>query len=174
MTLYYFAYGSNLHPLRIKQRVSSVKFEQLVTVPGYQLHFHKRHEEDGSGKCNMFQTGNADDVVIGALYSMHDDHKAVLDQYEGPGYRSEILELNVTGQSTSCFVYIAERSHIDNQLLPFDWYRSLVLLGAKYHNLPVEYVQRIENFNSQQDPDAERKLKNEGLIEEMRSYRYTF
>lgn len=170
MFRFYFAYGSNLHPLRLLERVPSVEFVQLVTVPGYRLQFHKRHEEDGSGKCNMFHTGSAEDIVIGALYSMERDHKSLLDQYEGPGYRCDELELEVNNQQLTCFVYVAEQTHIDDRLLPYDWYRSLVLLGARYHGLPEDYVGRIIKVKTRRDPDVDRQRKNETLIAKMKTF----
>ena len=54
--LYYLAYGSNLHPVRLTERVPSARFLGLTSLFGYQLRFHKRHEPDGSGKCNMYHT----------------------------------------------------------------------------------------------------------------------
>jgi gamma-glutamylcyclotransferase len=54
--LYYLAYGSNLHPLRLMQRVSSAKVEDVIELPGRQGNFHKR-SPDGSGKCNLTDEG---------------------------------------------------------------------------------------------------------------------
>lgn len=44
------AYGSNLHPLRLRKRVSTANLIGIVEMQGYQLAFHKR-STDESGKC---------------------------------------------------------------------------------------------------------------------------
>ena len=83
--LYYLAYGSNLHPVRLQNRVPSANFMGLVAMPGYRLCFHKRHHDDNSGKCNMYWTSEDNDVVYGAIYEMHSSEKSLLDQCEGTG-----------------------------------------------------------------------------------------
>ena len=49
----YFAYGSNLHPMRLMERVPSAKFVGTVEIKKYRLTFHKKSIDDSS-KCNMF------------------------------------------------------------------------------------------------------------------------
>ena len=168
--LFYFAYGSNLHPLRITARVPSARFLGLKTVPGYRLHFHKRHQQDNSGKCNMYYTGGDDDIVIGAIYEMPEHEKPLLDQCEGPGYRCDSIALEFAGTELDCFVYIAEESHIDDQLVPHCWYKNLVLLGAEFHGLPDDYLDTIRRVEAGTDPDQEQHRRNYLLVDQMRAY----
>lgn len=168
--LYYFAYGSNLHPVRLQKRVPSANLLGLTSVPGYRLHFHKRHHDDNSGKCNMFLTQQADDLVYGALYEMLASEKPLLDQCEGIGYRCETLQLEFQGNSLNSFVYIAENSHIDNKLRPHSWYQQIVLLGAEFHQLPEDYLKYIREVEVGDDPDLAQQHRNSQLIAEMRNY----
>ncbi|WP_455222075.1 gamma-glutamylcyclotransferase family protein [Kaarinaea lacus] len=170
-TLYYLAYGSNLHPLRLTVRVPSARFLGLTTMPGYQLCFHKRHQEDHSGKCNMHLTGDNNDAVIGAVYAMQAREKPLLDQCEGPGYRCDSLRLDFAGESLDCFVYIAEDSHIDDDLVPHCWYKNIVLLGGEYHGMPEPYLDRIRQVKAAKDPDEERHRMHYELIDQMKSYK---
>ena len=169
-TLYYLAYGSNLHPLRLTARVPSARFLGLTTIPGYKLCFHKRHQEDLSGKCNMYLTGQDADFVIGAIYAMRGEEKPLLDQCEGPGYRSDTIRVDLAGVPQDCFVYIAEHSHIDDELVPHCWYRNIVLLGAEYHRLPEPYLDRIREVKTAKDPDAARHQKHYDLIDQMKNF----
>lgn len=169
-TLYYLAYGSNLHPLRLTARVPSARFLGLTTLLGYKLRFHKRHDPDGSGKCNMYLTGQDSDAVIGAIYAMHAEEKPLLDQCEGPGYRCDTMRLEFAGNTHDCFVYIAEHSHIDDTLIPHCWYKNIVLLGAEYHRMPEPYLERIRQIRATQDPDATRHRMHYELIGQMKSY----
>ena len=54
--LYYFAYGSNLHPKRLKdpKRAPSAELVTTGTVTGYCLKWHKE-SSDGSSKCNIIE-----------------------------------------------------------------------------------------------------------------------
>ncbi len=169
--LYYFAYGSNLHPLRLQKRVPSAVLMGAITMPGYQLRFHKRHHEDNSGKCNMLLTNQSHDVIYGALYQMEESEKPLLDLCEGEGYRCDTLQVRIEDKVYESFVYIAEDSHIDDSLKTHSWYQEIVLLGAQYHQLPEDYLSRIREINVGIDPDQEQHDRNSLLIEQMRSYR---
>jgi gamma-glutamylcyclotransferase len=166
--LYYFAYGSNLHPLRLTARTPSAQFIGLATVPGYKLCFHKYHQHDKSGKCNMYLTDQGNDVVIGAVYELIVDEKPILDGFEGPGYRCDSISVELNGKQHACFVYIAENSHIDDQLVPHCWYKNIVLMGAEYHRLPEDYIDAIRQVNATKDPNADRHEQHYGLIDQMK------
>ena len=80
--LYYLAYGSNLHPMRMTQRVPSARFIGKVEMRGRQLAFHK-HSNDGSGKCLLYSEQGDDQVAHGVLYEINGSEKAALDRAEG-------------------------------------------------------------------------------------------
>jgi len=168
--LYYFAYGSNLHPLRLQKRVPSAQLKGMIAMPGYQLRFHKRHHEDNSGKCNMFFTRQHNDVVYGALYEMKAIERPLLDQCEGEGYRCDTLQVQFKDSEYESFVYIAEESHIDDSLKPHSWYQEIVQLGAEFHRLPEDYLNLIRNVDVGVDPDRVQHDQNSRLIAEMRAY----
>lgn len=169
-SLHYFAYGSNLHPIRLQKRVPSAMLKGMIVMLGYQLRFHKRHHEDNSGKCNMLLTGQKNDLVYGALYEMNENEKPLLDLCEGEGYRCDTLQVQFNDAEYESFVYIAEESHIDDSLKPHSWYQEIVLLGAEYHQLPEDYLNRIRGIDVGIDPDRDQHEKNSHLIAEMRSY----
>ena len=56
-------------------------------VPGHVFRFHKR-STDGSGKGDTFSTGNAADVVWGAIFDI-DPRQRALDTAEGLGHGYE-------------------------------------------------------------------------------------
>ncbi len=75
----YLAYGSNLHPTRISERVPSAILLGKAVVSDRVLQFHKR-SVDGSAKCNMTRgTGS----VHAAIYEIPVDEKPGLDRTEG-------------------------------------------------------------------------------------------
>jgi gamma-glutamylcyclotransferase len=169
--LHYFAYGSNLHPVRLTERVPSASLVGTVALRHHDLVFHKQ-SHDGSGKCNLFRTGAASDVVHGAIYRLEPLDKPVLDRCEGKGngYIDEQITLTHDGRAYTCFTYIAQHSHIVDSLKPYHWYKKLVLLGASYLQFPHTYISAIESIRSIADPDAERSQAHDVLLEKILNY----
>jgi gamma-glutamylcyclotransferase len=161
-TLRYLAYGSNLHPRRLQQRVPSAKLLDTVALMGWQLNFHKRGQ-DMSAKCNIIQTGKTADVVYGALYEMLASEKEQLDKIEGlqSGYRIAQIEIADLG---FVFFYVAEEDFIDNALLPFSWYKELVMAGMRYHAFPQSYQAQIANVITLTDDDEVRHQQNMAIL----------
>ena len=148
----YAAYGSNLHPLRLAKRISSAEFVGTGFLPDWSLHFHKRGA-DGSGKGNVLSGGEGVHI---AIFEISADDKLILDGIEGVGYSATLLDVPTFGE---CVSYVADESHIDGTLEPYDWYKQLVLIGAKTHCFPASYLNRIESIATCEDPDSERRKK---------------
>jgi len=169
--LYYFAYGSNLHPVRLRDRVSSAELLDVIELKKYCLAFHKK-SQDGSSKCNLVHTGEESDGVFGAIYQIDSAHKQALDCFEGKGngYHESQLTVELHGKEHSCFTYFAQQSYIENNLKPYHWYKNLVVLGAKHLQFPDGYVRSIELIESVEDPDEARRKHHALLIEEILNY----
>lgn len=155
----YAAYGSNLHPLRLRERIASARLLTTAFLPGWALMFHKR-SKDGSGKCNIRQGG---DGVHLAVFDISRADKSVLDRIEGVGMGYLRHDVDVPGVGR-CATYVAQASHVDDSLLPYDWYRELVLLGARAHAFPPRYVDGIAAVRSQPDPERRRDALNRRTI----------
>ena len=168
--VYYLAYGSNLHPLRLAARVTRARLLGAVEVPGHRLAFHKRGV-DGSGKCHVYAEQEQSDRMHGVLYEIDKRGKATLDRDErkNRGYREQVVKVSLHGVTWEPYLYVAQSSHVDSGLIPYHWYKSLVLAGARYHGFPAEYVQAIEATPSIVDPNIERARENEELLKMMRS-----
>lgn len=162
---YYLAYGSNLHPLRLSERVSSARFLQTVRLEGWRLDFHKR-SADFSAKCDLRHTKNPADIAYGAIYSMDPAEKPVLDHYEacGFGYDPVPVTVECDGRPITCFTYSAHKDYVDPCLHPYSWYKDIVYLGARFHGFPGPYLEAIVGTPAIPDPDRERHLLHEALI----------
>jgi gamma-glutamylcyclotransferase len=103
------------------------------------------------------------------LYEIDAREKASLDALEGSGkgYREQLVQFPLNGETYTPYIYVAQSTHIDPALIPYHWYKSLVLAGAKYHNFPDEYVAAIEATPSKADPDAKRTQENDHLLKQM-------
>jgi len=170
--IHYFAYGSNLHPCRLLERVSFAALVGVSELSKYRLTFHKK-SHDGSSKCNLIHTGCESDLVYGAIYSLEPTDKSVLDSFEGKGcgYSDDQIMLHHQGNAYTCFTYVAQHAYIVDDLKPYHWYKKLVVLGAKYLQLPASYVSFIESVESVEDPDAKRRKDQETLIERIINFR---
>jgi hypothetical protein len=159
-TIRYLAYGSNLLPARLRARLQSIRVLGAAALPGWQLHFHKRGA-DGSGKCNLVQTPGG--VAYGAVYELSLEAKAQLDEIEGlgKGYRDAVLMLADHGEA---HVYLAEPAHIDDALIPYDWYHAFVLAGGRHHGFPARYLERIAVIPVDIDPNERRRRVNQGIL----------
>lgn len=162
----YFAYGSNLHPARLGERCPSCVAVGTAVLPGHRLRFHKR-SVDGSGKCDAFHTGRDDDRVIGVVYRIARGEKHRLDAAEGAGegYFEVTLEVAMGAERRAAFLYRANPDYVDPTRRPYRWYRDFVLVGARHHRLPGDYVEGIEAVEPIADPDAHRALRHRRLLD---------
>jgi hypothetical protein len=155
----YAAYGSNLHPVRLRERVASARLIKAVAVADWQLRFHKKGS-DGSGKCNIVP---AEDFVCFAVFEISAGDKLRLDEIEGlnQGYDETVIDIPGLGR---CFAYIASESHVDDSLKPYGWYRELVLAGAEYHRFPRPYTRKVRAVEYQVDNDTQRHERHMALV----------
>jgi hypothetical protein len=160
----YFAYGSNMLTRRLRARTPGASPVCTGYVEGRCIKYHKI-SIDGSGKCDIPTTGLKADRVYGVLYQIPLAEKSALDKTEGLGlgYQQENLTV-YRSDSFTCraMAYIA--TAVDPTILPYHWYKSLVLKGAREHGLPKEYVTRIGQINSQVDTDHQRSRKHDILL----------
>ncbi|MGI9319820.1 MAG: gamma-glutamylcyclotransferase family protein [Thiogranum sp.] len=170
--IYYYAYGSNLHPMRLVERVPSADLVGVAKHPNHMLTFHKK-SNDGSSKCNMFNSDTESDLIYGAIYKLKPEHKNELDRFEGKGYGyiDNPITLEHNGNEYTCFTYLAQQSHIVDSLKPYCWYKQLVILGAKFLNFPDSYISSIEAVESMEDPEPTRRKEKDILIENIINYR---
>ena len=164
MKLHYFGYGSNLHPVRLQKRIPSASLAGTVELPGQVLSFSKR-SQDGSGKCTIV-AADSTQSVFGAIYAIDTREKALLDRIEGvgSGYEVHWKELFVNGTRIRAFVYLASRGYVDGKLIPYRWYKDLVLAGARYHRFPTVYINELEAVEASGDSDEERLKANEAIL----------
>lgn len=156
----YAAYGSNLHPLRLTERISSARLVTTGFLPGWSMRFHKR-SNDKSGKCNIFTGSNG---VHLAIYEISARDKLTLDRIEGVGCGYCDVTLSIPGVG-NCASYAADHSYVDAALLPYDWYKELVLIGARFHDFPDNYLSRIESIRALRDPDPNREVEGWETVE---------
>lgn len=163
--LYYFAYGSNLHPLRLRARTPSYSVLGRAKLRGYRLRFHKRGR-DCSAKCDAWWTGRSGDVVQGVVYRIARGDRRNLDRAEdlGRGYDRVRVWVSMGGRQRLVFTYLARPEAIAEELQPFDWYLDYVLHGARHRGLPGRYLARVRRETSVRDPNSARRRLNRRML----------
>jgi len=157
--MFYFSYGSNMSSKRLGLRVPSAKSHAAAILQNHQLKWHKRGL-DSSAKCDVEYSENNSHFVIGVVFKILPDHKVLLDAYEGLGKGYEVKQISVKdreGNLFDAFTYYA--TDIDKSLSVYHWYKQHVLVGAREHDLPNEYITKIENINTIDDLDSERHIR---------------
>jgi len=136
----YFAYGSNMSTEYLKKpdRAPSAKPLGRAKVTGKRLVCNKK-SKDGSGKANLEDAPG--DTVWGVLHEINPAELDELDNAE-KGYKRE--SFNVTtdqGSSVKVFVYVS--SLLTDDPRPYDWYKELIIKGAREHDLPESYIKKV-------------------------------
>lgn len=165
----YFAYGSNLHPIRLEDRVGKVNFRGVGKLNYTEIHFHKIGS-DGSGKATIKSSAEYRNYVLGAVYELSKKQEKLLDKFEslGAGYNKMEVEVEFdNNEKFSCFTYEGMREYVDYTSLPFHWYKQLVVQGSRFLNFPTGYINFIENIDSVADNDVKRVEQNKRLIKLM-------
>lgn len=136
----------------------------MAVLPGFDLRFHKRGR-DGSGKCDAYRTGDPTDSLYGVVYSLNHSQRDMLDEFEGPGYLSLEVSVRVPAGFVTAYAYVARDEHVASGLPPFNWYKSIVVAGARTHALPAHYIEHLESVYAQSDPDSDREARHLALLE---------
>lgn len=151
----YFAYGSNLSSQRLRQRID-VKFVLRAYLVQHDLRFHKAGQ-DGSAKCDAFETGRDEDRIHGVIYEITSKQRGILDCYEGLGRGYGIKDVEVFDSNRNPILaqtYYA--TDINPALKPYSWYHHHVIFGASEFKLPLCYQRKLDQIQSIDDLDMDR------------------
>lgn len=154
-----FAYGSNLCLPRLVDRIGAVQSITTGYLTGWSYRWNKI-ADDGSGKGNIIRTDDSDDRVWGAVFDCPGTSLDALDRIEGVGSGYERRRVTVeTGQTPmDAWAYIGTPDSLDDTLKPYDWYQTLVVMGARSMELPLEYIETLAAAQAVTDPDRNRWL----------------
>jgi len=154
----YFAYGSNLNWEQIKKRVPSSSFHGIAKLENYRLDFTRKSVNRGCGVADIVKDENKD--VWGVIYQFDEKDLGKLDKCEGynpnrveNAYRRIEKMIYLEGKKDQPMtVYTYEV--IDKEFgkyKPNKDYKGLIVTGAKYWDLPKEYIKFLENIETMKD-----------------------
>lgn len=160
-----FAYGSNMCTTRVVQRTPSARKLCIARLDGHCLQFHKQ-SIDGSSKANAFRTNAAGDRVWGVVFEIDPADEPKLDRAEGYGsgyLKGEVTVISGVGERIAATMYYADPSAVVEALLPYTWYKNLVVCGAHEHRLPDVYLAMLEEHDAIADPNHVREESNAAI-----------
>jgi hypothetical protein len=160
----YFAYGEKMFSPQLLNVVPGAMILGVAKVIGYKLYFHKSCLTSPAGKCNIIAVPDRNCEVYGVLYNIPTEDQPLLDRAEGVGLGTTEIPITVypldqannVGPQIYAFTYIAHKEVIFEDLVPFTWYKELVIYGAKEHHLPKEYIHHLEQYATMVDQDRQR------------------
>lgn len=142
-----FAYGSNMETERLRSRAPSATVIGPAKFPDKRMVFNKR-SMDGSGKANLVDSPG--DLVWGVLFTLDSTSFDRLDRAEGGYERKSLTVWTSEGNPVVAEVYTS--TQLTSKPVPYEWYKNLVLAGAREHELPQEYLDYLEGLPSKADP----------------------
>jgi gamma-glutamylcyclotransferase len=160
---------------RIKARARDANPLGIAHSAGRRLTFHKiATRKDGSrtGKCDICIDTDPKAIVYGVLFEIPESQFDDLDTFE-QGY--SLVELVVQSSRLGAVTAVADLAdRTDATLIPYDWYRDLVLEGALQHAIPKAYIRdyiqsvRVEDTRGSTYRDAK---EAKALVERIRNAR---
>jgi len=167
----FFAYGSNMLTERLRERCPDARPMGVAIARGYMLSFSKR-SKDGSGKATLLTTAadGASQEAHAVLFEIPLAQRRKLDKAEDhdKGYRRDdgfVVVSTDGGKKITASTYLARVEARDESLLPYDWYRALIVAGALEHELPERYVTLLRDAVVIADRDAKRRERNVLLLQ---------
>ena len=140
----YFAYGSNMNPERMKERIGWMPPLRSAILKDYQLLFDKQSNDGGKANIRPLKG----EKVEGVLYQLAEQDLVNLDGFEGISeghYARERLEVNINGNGKCrATAYIALKTGPENP--PTREYLDHLLAGAEY--LSQEYLTKLQNHST--------------------------
>ena len=131
---YYFAYGSNMNPARMRSR--GLLFDEALAgqLSGFALCFNKRaHDRPGRSYANIRY--QRDGVVEGVLYRLsHADEIRKMDPFEGTPvfYSRERMPVLTARGVIAAWVYVANPAMREEGLWPTRAYLEHLLAGREF------------------------------------------
>ncbi|NLX55748.1 MAG: gamma-glutamylcyclotransferase [Planctomycetaceae bacterium] len=144
---WYFAYGSNLFIDQKEQRTGHIRQQIRCRLPGFRFAFNKR-----GGRGQVFANIVPDDSaeVWGVAYLCDPKAMRLMDCHEGvAGGHYERVSVTVVrdgGEKMAAISYVAGEDYVCEAGRPCPKYLRKIIIGARQHALPEEYIAQIERL----------------------------
>ncbi len=145
--VYYFAYGSNMNPDRMKERGAHFTDMHKHSLRGYSLKFNKTsYQKPLTGCANIVPDDRG--IVEGVVYKITVQGLYNLDKFEGyPVHYNRVkLIIDIAGSQETVKTYIAMPGKTKEGLRPAKSYMEHLLKAKDY--MSGEYYEFLENLKT--------------------------
>jgi gamma-glutamylcyclotransferase (GGCT)/AIG2-like uncharacterized protein YtfP len=152
----YFAYGSNMHSVQMKERCPSSAFVCRAKLSSHRLAFTLRSFSRGCGVADILLDEAKD--VWGVVYELPENELEHLDKSEDfrpgrPNDQNEYTRENHyvwrEGDAERPLLVPLYRGHPQpNPPLPDCDYKKLIVEGARHWQLPADYIQELDSIET--------------------------
>ena len=146
-----FAYGSNMDCAQMRDRCPSARFVCTAKLVNHRLAFTRTSINRNCGVADALQEEGSD--MWGVVYEIDDAELPRLDQLEGVNSgsyvrRNEQHLLTFDDRAITASIYFANPQ--PNPPLPNAEYKRLIVDGAKFWQLPTDYISEPEQIDTQE------------------------
>jgi len=130
MTMYYFAYASNMNLRQMAERCPDAKVKAVATLPNFKLIF-TGYSRLRKGAVATIR-GSQGDKVIGAVYEISEAGLRKLDKYENYPVDYKHIDVRVFtdgGETYDAVTFIKARQEEEGQ--PSPEYRAIIQQGYR-------------------------------------------
>ncbi|WP_148254596.1 gamma-glutamylcyclotransferase family protein [Aidingimonas lacisalsi] len=130
---YYFAYGSNMNPARVRARIGRTRHVMAGTLPDHVLAFNKASRIPGIAHANV--VSRPGERVEGALFQLeHAEQIELMDPFEGAphDYQRQRRAILTAEGDIDAWVYIAVPERTRAGLKPVREYLDHLLAGRPF------------------------------------------
>ncbi len=139
----YFAYGANMDPRHMRERVPGASVVGPARLDGYRLEFNVYSGEWDGGAANLEPDANGH--VWGVLWDVPDDQLSGLDGYEGHPVFFRREEVTVQGPTEPVQAWTFRVAHQDRSYVrPTDAYVQLLQSAIRVQGLPPEALDIVD------------------------------
>ena len=150
----YFAYGSNLDFVQMRERCPSAQFVTTATLPAHRLAFTRKSIGRNCGVADAVV--DEKEVVWGVVFAIAETDLGRLDNSEGfrpsrplsaNSYNREerhVFRNDDKDDPLLAWIYLANRQ--SDPPLPNAAYKKLILEGARFWHLPEGYIKKVEDI----------------------------
>jgi gamma-glutamylcyclotransferase (GGCT)/AIG2-like uncharacterized protein YtfP len=140
--LVYFAYGSNMDPRHMQQRVPGARPLGPGRLSGFRLAFTVYSTEWEGGAANLEL--DPDGHVWGVLWEVPEEEAAGLDAYQGHPTFFRREDVVVDGPAGSVIAWTYRVAHQEGFVRPTDAYVNKMLGAIRMMGLPPEALDMVD------------------------------
>lgn len=143
MNEHYFAYGSNLDPIQMKDRVGEWISSERVHAEGYKRVFNVKSRRWGGWAANLKKTDSITDKSYGVVYEITKQQLDTMTGWEGDMEPTSISVKTENGQELKDVkAYIWQKEEPSHEP-PAD-YKNSIITGLEKHGYGPEVIKKVQ------------------------------